>query len=158
MNITHGYSNHRLYNVWINMINRCSNPTNGNYVLYGARGISVCKEWHDIKNFIDDMYPTFEEGLTLDRIDVNGNYEKENCRWCNATVQNRNTRQIYSHNKTGYRGVSLRKDTNKYRAFIKINLKQITIGCFNTALEAAKAYDQYVINNNLEHTINGVNL
>lgn len=156
MSISHGYSNHRLYHIWISMINRCSRPTNGNYILYGLRGITVCDRWLDINNFIEDMYPTFKDGLTLDRIDVNGDYEPTNCRWSNASVQNRNTRKIYSHNTSGYRGVSFRKDTNKFRAFIKIKGKQVTLGCFKTAIDAAITYDKYVIDNNLEHTTNGL--
>ena len=92
MSISHGYSNHRLYYIWISMINRCSRPTNGNYILYGLRGITVCERWLDINNFIEDMYPTFKDGLTLDRIDVNGNYTKDNCRWATQLVQANNTR------------------------------------------------------------------
>lgn len=154
--ISHGFSSHRLYHIWDGMIQRCDNYKSTSYKNYGARGITVCERWKDIHNFIEDMYPTFEDGLTLDRIDVNGNYEPNNCRWINSTIQNRNTRILQKNNKTGFRGVSLPKGYRTYRSIIVINKKNIHLGCFNTALEAAYAYDKYVIDNNLEHTTNGL--
>jgi len=63
----HNLASHRLYKTWSNMINRCSNPKRKDYKDYGERGIKVCDEWLDINNFINDMFPSFIEGLTLDR-------------------------------------------------------------------------------------------
>lgn len=152
--LKHGFSSHRLYNVWTNMIKRCNNIENTNYKSYGARGITVCDRWLDINNFIEDMYPTFEDGLTLDRIDVNGNYEKDNCRWATIVTQNRNTQRINKINTSGYRGVSWHKKNKKWRTQIIVNNKNIHIGCYVNAIDGALAYDQYVIDNNLEHTKN----
>ena len=152
----HGLRYHRLYQVWNQMIQRCTNIKQKSYKDYGGRGITVCDEWLDINNFINDMYPTFKEGLTIDRIDVGGNYEKFNCRWANKITQQRNTRRLISSNKSGYRGVSFRKDTNKWRAIIRVNNKNKHLGYFTDKLKAAKVYDKYVLDNNLEHTINGV--
>ena len=70
------------------------------------------------------------------------------------TVQGRNTRILYAHNTTGYRGVSVRTGTGKFYARIKVNGKNIFIKNCESAIEAAKAYDQYVIDNNLEHSRN----
>lgn len=154
LNATHKQTKHRLYKVWNNMNQRCNNPKHEAYKNYGGRGISVCNEWLDINNFINDMFPSFIEGLTIDRENTNGNYEKSNCRWATKQVQNRNTRKLISTNTSGYRGVSLDKKCNKWRTSIGINNKSIYIGLFNTALESALAYDKYVIDNNLEHTKN----
>ena len=153
-NKKHGLRKHRLYNAWNSMMQRCNNPKNPQYKHYGGRGIRVCDEWLDVSNFIEDMHPAFKEGLSLDRINNNGNYEPSNCRWATMTVQGRNTRKIRSNNSTGYRGVSWDKEKNKYRVTIKINNKSINVGSFITDIEAAKAYDQYIVDNNLEHTKN----
>lgn len=158
LNTIHGLGNHILYNVWSNMIKRCINPKCKSYKDYGERGIKVCERWRDINNFIEDMYPTFKEGLTLDRIDVNGNYEKSNCRWTTRAIQARNTRILRKDNTTGYRGVFWHKTNNNWTAGIVLNKKLKHLGSFNTPIEAAKAYDYYVLSNNLEHTINGVEL
>lgn len=150
----HGLSKHRLYLCWFNMMQRCFDKNHKFYACYGGRGISVCDEWLDVSNFIEDMYPSFKEGLTLDRIDNNKGYYKDNCRWATQEIQSRNTRILYAHNTSGYRGVSWDKEKNKYRVSIKINNKSINVGSFITDIEAANAYDQYIVDNNLEHTKN----
>ena len=153
---THNLSNHRLYPIWNEMVQRCNNPKRKAYKHYGLRGITVCNEWLDINNFINDMYPSYKEGLTIDRIDSNGNYEKANCRWASREIQQRNKRLIQVNNTSGYKGVSFKKKANKFQSYITVNSKNIHIGMFKTKLEAAKAYDKYIIDNNLEHTLNGV--
>lgn len=149
---THGLTNHRLYYVWHQMIDRCNNKNNKRYENYGGRGIKVCNEWHNVQNFINDMYSSYQEGLSLDRKDVNGNYEKINCRWVSNNVQARNTQLLRKDNKTGYRGVT--KKGNKFISRIVINGKCINLGTFKESIEAAKTYDKYIIDNNLEHTKN----
>ena len=148
---THGLKNHRLYQTWLGMYHRCYNPKCKYYKNYGGRGINICERWLDVGNFIEDMYPTWEEGLTLDRIDVNGNYELGNCRWTTILIQNRNNRQLRITNTSGFRGVSYSKNDNKWVAYINVNNKRIKLGSYSTALEAAKAYERYVRLNNLEH-------
>lgn len=91
--ITHGKSDTRLYSIWCDMKRRCYNPKNKRYSRYGGRGISVCEEWKDdFQAFyewaIDNGY---DEHLTIDRINVNGNYEPSNCRWVTWKEQQRNT-------------------------------------------------------------------
>lgn len=90
---THGLTNkHPLYKIWSNMRNRCSNPNIREYRYYGARGISVCKEWDDFLVFLSDMERGYSKGMSLDRINVNGNYQKDNCRWATSKEQGNNKR------------------------------------------------------------------
>ena len=151
---THGLTKHRLYSTWSNMLKRCNNENYIRYKDHGGRGIKVCDEWLDINKFIEDMYPTFKEGLTLDRIDNNLGYSKENCRWTTHSVQNSNTRVLKITNTSGYRGISWHIKANKWSAGIKINNKRKYLGLFDSKIEAAQAYDNYIIANNLYHTRN----
>lgn len=80
------------YYIWASMKQRCSNPRAKGYADYGGRGISVCDRWQNFDNFLADMGPR-PEGLVLDRIDVNGNYEPGNCRWATWEQQGRNKRR-----------------------------------------------------------------
>lgn len=155
---THGLRRHRLYKTWTCMKQRCFNKNATSYVNYGGRGITVCSEWlSDFKAFYDwAMMNGYEKHLTIDRINPYGNYEPSNCRWATNEVQSRNTRVLFKNNTSGYRGVSFKNNSNKFVSYITVNSKIIHLGTFESDLEAAKAYDGYVIDNNLEHTINGV--
>lgn len=88
---THGMSNSRIYNVWRTMIYRCELATHISYKNYGARGISVCKRWHKFENFLEDMGIPLGK-LDIDRIDNNGNYEKNNCKWSSRKENSNNKR------------------------------------------------------------------
>jgi len=97
---THGMSRTPTYYVWATMKARCSNPNNDNYHRYGGRGISVCESWaNSFEQFLADMGER-PDGLSIDRIDVNGDYEPSNCRWATATEQMRNTsvNRLITHN------------------------------------------------------------
>lgn len=87
----HGMHNTPIYRVWEAMIQRCTNPNNARWADYGGRGITVADRWRDFVNFYADMGPR-PDGLTLDRIDVNGNYEPGNCRWATYKEQRANVR------------------------------------------------------------------
>lgn len=81
----------KIYRIWSGMFTRCTNKNSPAYQYYGARGIKVCDRWKDFKLFLEDMGDP-DPGQSLDRIDVNGNYEPNNCRWATATEQARNKR------------------------------------------------------------------
>lgn len=93
-NSTHGLTKTRLYRIWSKMKDRCLNKNNPAYKWYGERGICICQEWlDDFVNFYNwSMSNGYKEGLSIDRIDVNGNYEPSNCRWIPLKEQPLNTR------------------------------------------------------------------
>jgi hypothetical protein len=88
----HGMWKHPAYRVWIEMRSRCQNSGNAGYHLYGGRGITVCERWEDFALFWEDMGPTWQRGLSLERIDNDGDYGPHNCRWATPFEQNRNMR------------------------------------------------------------------
>jgi hypothetical protein len=90
---THGLRDHPVYAVWNVMRQRCQNPRNKQYDDYGGRGIRVATEWNKFRDFWRDMGPSYQAGLTLDRINNDGPYSASNCRWTTMAVQNRNTRR-----------------------------------------------------------------
>lgn len=97
-NYKHGLRDTRLFSIWCNMKNRCYNPNSTFFQHYGGRGITVCDEWqHDFLAFYDwAMSNGYSDDLSIDRIDVNGNYEPSNCRWATSKEQGVNRR----NNKT----------------------------------------------------------
>jgi len=132
----HGMANTKLYEVYCSMKRRCESPKDKNYKYYGGRGITISREWD---NFVDFYLWSIENGygagLSIDRIDVNGNYEPHNCRWANDITQAQN-QQIRSDNSSGVAGVRFNKGNNKWAVQINVNNKRIYLGIFNKLEDA----------------------
>ena len=103
-NRRHGKFGTKIYECWANMKRRCYEISNVRYEIYGGRGITVCERWLEFKGFYEDMGPSYKEGLQIDRIDNDGNYCPENCRWVTRLEQAKNRR-----NTIIYKGKTLRE-------------------------------------------------
>lgn len=138
---SHGMSSTRPYSIWSKMINRITNPNDQRWPDYGGRGITVCERWKSFENFWNDMKEQYSNDLELDRIDVNGNYCPENCRWVSKSIQVHNKRKL-ADCESDYIGVTLDKRTSRWRSRICISKdKRKSLGTFNSEYQAALAYD-----------------
>lgn len=93
----------RLYTIWENINQRCSNPNNTNYIRYGNKGVDICKEWRCSKNFYEWAISNgYKDGLQIDRIDNSKGYSPDNCRWVTTKEQERNKTVVI---KVTYKGI-----------------------------------------------------
>lgn len=125
----------KVYNTWIGIRSRCTNTNYEHYDRYGGRGIKVCKRWDKFNNFLEDMGEPPTSKHQIDRIDNNGDYEPNNCRWATPS-ENCNNRSRYN-NATGFTGVKKNK-CNTYSSSFFVNRKSIYVGSYSTPDEAYK--------------------
>lgn len=133
---THGKTGTKIHNTWRAMIARCYHENNQFYYLYGLRGITVCDKWQEFSGFFEDMGDSWVNGLTIDRIDSNGSYCLENCKWSTAGEQAIN-RGKFKNNTSGRTGVS--KSGSKWVAYVSQKGKMINLGLYKTFEEAVLA-------------------
>lgn len=137
-NTTHGMSDTREYWSYHKMLDRCYNENDHKYPSYGARGITVCDRWlESFSNFYEDMGDK-PENLSLERKDVNGNYEPDNCMWDTATEQAFNQRKSKA-NTSGKSGVNFITERGLWSARIGKENKEYRLGVFATFEEAVEA-------------------
>jgi hypothetical protein len=147
---THGLRQHKLWTTWNHIKNRCYNPNRQFYKHYGGRGIKVYEAWiNDMKAFYDyvTVLPNYDEdnlglnGLTLDRINNDGNYEPGNLRWTDMHTQAVNRRNTQT-GTSAFTGVS--KSGGRWCSYIKLHGNMINIGRYDSEIEAASARYLYI--------------
>lgn len=137
----HGLSHSKEYLAWTSMKQRCLNPNDKAYANYGGRGITVCDEWKDnFQAFYSYIGKAPGSDYSIDRIEVDGNYEPGNVRWVKDEngIQSINQR-IRKDNTSGAKGVSWYRQTSKWKAEITVNKKKKHLGYFKNKEDAVAA-------------------
>ena len=162
---THGKSNDILYKRYLGMLNRCYNKNSPKYDSYGGRGVTVADIWLGENGFENFEKWALENGfrkyLQIDK-DIGSRklniypeiYSPETCSFVTEEENSKHKQLLTKSNKTGYRGVTVHK--NKFKSTITVNDETIHLGLFKSDIDAAKAYDFYILKNNIEREKNNV--
>ena len=142
-------------NKWDGIIKRCYYVTHDNYKNYGGRGITICDEWkNDFNEFLKwSLNNGYKPQLQIDRINNDGNYEPNNCRFVTKEQNAVNTR-LSSANKSGFKGVVFHKEKNKWKSQIIWNRQYYFLGYYIDIEDAKQAVKKFVTDNNTGHLLN----
>ena len=151
----HGLSKTRLYKIWEGMVERTTNCNAASYKNYGGRGVSICNEWLHFRNFaIWALSNGYTTELTIERVDNDGDYHPNNCKWVTMAEQAYNKR-VRSDSSSGFTGVSLDKHSNRWFAYVYMKTngvsKRKSVGYFKDLIEAVEARNQFILDNNLPY-------
>lgn len=156
---THLASQSKLYKKWKAMKSRCQDVNHGHYYNYGGRGITLCSEWQSFIEFQQwALSHGYNEGLEIDRIDVNGNYEPENCRWTTRSINQQNKRKL-DCNTSGYAGVVYMANRRKpWTSKLQHQGKVFNLHYHFTPEDAARERNAWIILNKTNHRLNPIPL
>ena len=140
---------------WKDMKNRCSNPKCKVYKYYGMRGISVCDKWSEsfLEFYFWSISHGYERNLSIDRVNTNGNYEPDNCRWSNRSIQGANKRPT---GDCEYIGVHRHSCKNRFVTSLKFNKELIFIYESRSKNDCAKKRNDFIVSNHLQHPLNEI--
>lgn len=141
---THGMTKTKTYIAWRNMKSRCDDVNHPAYENYGGRGISYESSWSQFENFYKDMGECPED-LTLDRTDVFGNYNVDNCQWIGRLEQSIHKRKRSTESTSKYKGVCFKTAESKFVGTLKYDGKTYHLGYSNNDKVLAKRYDELLI-------------
>ena len=149
-NTKHGLWGTPLYFVWGSIVKRCVNKKDKSYKYYGGKGVEVCEEWKNsfLSFFKWACENGYKKGLSIDRIDSNGNYEPVNCRFVDMHFQSAN-KNPNKNNKSGYTGVAWKEKEKRWEAKINVKGKAIYIGRYKNKKEAVDSRDKYILDHKL---------
>lgn len=145
----------RIYSIFNDIRKRTLNKKHSTYKFYGAKGITICKEWRNdfIVFYKWAMDNGYDDTLTIERKNVYGNYEPNNCEWIPMSEQHKNKRDIYSNNKTGYKGIQYRKDRNQYAVAFTNSKTRYFLGYFKNIENAIMSHNDFIIKNNIDRKL-----
>lgn len=139
----HGLHGSPEYRSWASMMGRCYNEKSRQYRNYGARGITVCPEWHDVANFIHDMGAP-PDGMTLERIDNESGYSRGNCTWASKRDQSWNTRRVYGPKQRP--AIDVDDRGGRFRCQVGVGQRHVNVGTYDTLDKAVAARNQFLLN------------